>query len=384
MLTKTKGLANVVHMYLNVQMAARTLGVSPHTVRRWTTSGFLPCSRTPGGHRRFQQEDVTELAHLLGGSNHLAARRARERELDTLLDTSIALVSQLELPDLLKEIARQLTRLMDCGFCAISAFDEKRKTVTTLADYDDRGERLPDSLAEEVYDVSRYPLTRQVLEERITQVVNVSDPVADPAELGELRRYDDKSLLMVPLVYGGHSIGLLELMDKSRERHYSRQELRLCTAIASQAAVALHNAEAFFTAHHAERESDALCFAIEEVSREVVRLDQPTAVDALLRAVAEIACRICNGAMCVVEGAGTSAGVGGLGIGSHEHAADAAQPSPSAASGVQLLVASDPSERTDLTLTLSLLRAPYVGETGLLRLLAAVAGSRLLRLSAPE
>ena len=102
-----------------------------------------------------------------------------------------------------------------------------------------------------------------------------------------------------------------------------------------------------------------------------------SAVDALLRAVAEIACRICNGAMCVVEGAGTSAGVGGLGFGSHEHAADAAQPSPSAASGVQLLVASDPSERTDLTLTLSLLRAPYVGETGLLRLLAAVAGSRL-------
>ncbi len=384
MLTKMLGLANVPRMYLNVQMAARTLGVSPHTVRRWTTSGFLPCSRTPGGHRRFQQEDVAELAHLLGGSNHLAARRARERELDTLLDTSIALVSQLELPDLLEEIARQLTRLMDCGFCAISAFDEKAQTVTTLADYDDRGERLPDSLAEEVYDLSRYPLTRRVLEERITAVVNVSDPAADPAELGELRRYDDKSLLMAPLVYGGRSIGLLELMDKSRERRYSRQELRLCTAIASQAAVALHNAEAFFTAHHAERDTDALRLAIEEVGREVVRLDQPTEVDALLLAVAEIACRICNGAICVVEGAGSSAGVGGLGFGSRERAAGVVQPSPGAASEAQLLVASDPSGRTDLTLTVSLLRAPFVGETGLLSLLAAVAGSGLLRLSTSE
>ena len=67
-----------------------------------------------------------------------------------------------------------------------------------------------------------------------------------------------------------------------------------------------------------------------------------------------------------------------------ERAADAVQPSPGAASGAQLLAASDPSERTDLTLTVSLLRAPYVGETGLLRLLAAVAGSSLLRLSAPE
>ena len=215
-------------------------------------------------------------------------------------------------------------------------------------------------------------------------MVNVGDPVADPAELGELRRYNDKSLLMVPLVYGGHSIGLLELMDDSRVRRYSRQELRLCTAIASQAAVALHNAKAFFTAHQAERDADALRIAIEEVSREVVRLDQPAEVDALLRAVAEIACRICNGTMCVVEGAGTSAGVGGLGFGSCERAAGAVQPSPGAASGAQLLAASDPSERTDLTLTVSLLRAPYVGETGLLRLLAAVAGSSLLRLSAPK
>lgn len=381
MLTTTQRLASVVGVNLNVQMAARTLGVSPHTVRRWTTSGFLPCSRTPGGHRRFQQEDIAELAHLLGGSNHLAARRARERELDTLLDTSTALVSQLELPHLLKEIARQLTRLMDCGFCAISAFDERAQTVTTLADYNDRGERLPDSVAEEVYDLARYPLTRQVLEERSTAIVNVSDPAADPAELGELRRDDDKSLLMAPLVYGGRSIGLLELMDHSRERRYSRQELRLCTAIASQAAVALHNAEAFSSARHAEHDSDALRFAIEEVGREVVRLDQPTEVDALLRAVAEIACGICDGAMCVVEGAGTSAGVAGLGLGSSGAVAGTMQPGPGAASEARLLVASDPSGRTDLTLTVSLLRAPYVGETGLLSLLAAVAGSNLLRLS---
>jgi hypothetical protein len=236
-------------------------------------------------------------------------------------------------------------------------------------------------VAEEAYDLARYPLTRQVLEERSTAIVNVSDPAADPAELGELRRDDDKSLLMAPLVYGGRSIGLLELMDHLRERRYSRQELRLCTAIASQAAVALHNAEAFSSARHAEHDSDALRFAIEEVGREVVRLDQPTEVDALLRAVAEIACRICDGAMCVVEGAGTSAGVAGLGLGSSGAVAGTMQPGPGAASEARLLVASDPSGRTDLTLTVSLLRAPYVGETGLLSLLAAVAGSNLLRLS---
>ena len=148
MLTTTQG-SLARRMNLNVQMAARTLGVSPHTVRRWTASGFLPCSRTPGGHRRFQQEDIAELAHLLGGSNHLAARRARERELDTLLDTSTALVSQLELPISSRRSPASSHASWTVGFAPSRLSIERAQTVTTLADYNDRGERLPDSVAEE-------------------------------------------------------------------------------------------------------------------------------------------------------------------------------------------------------------------------------------------
>ena len=85
-----------LRMYLSVQLAARRLGVSPHTIRRWTASGFLPCTRTAGGHRRIKQEDIDELAHLIGGRNHLAARLARERELETLVATAIAVSSQLD------------------------------------------------------------------------------------------------------------------------------------------------------------------------------------------------------------------------------------------------------------------------------------------------
>ena len=85
-------------MYLSVQLAGRRLGVSPHTIRRWMASGFLPCTRTAGGHRRFKQEDIDELTHLIGGSNHLAARLARERELETLVETAIVVSSRLEVP----------------------------------------------------------------------------------------------------------------------------------------------------------------------------------------------------------------------------------------------------------------------------------------------
>lgn len=41
--------------------AARILGASTKTVRRWAESGHLPVVRTPGGHRRFRRSDVEAL-----------------------------------------------------------------------------------------------------------------------------------------------------------------------------------------------------------------------------------------------------------------------------------------------------------------------------------
>jgi excisionase family DNA binding protein len=40
--------------------AARYLGVSLATVRRWTDAGHISCYRTPGGQRRFSREQLDE------------------------------------------------------------------------------------------------------------------------------------------------------------------------------------------------------------------------------------------------------------------------------------------------------------------------------------
>jgi excisionase family DNA binding protein len=48
--------------------AARYLGVSLATVRRWSNAGHLPGSRTPGGQRRFSRVQLDQfLASLDGG-----------------------------------------------------------------------------------------------------------------------------------------------------------------------------------------------------------------------------------------------------------------------------------------------------------------------------
>jgi len=65
--------------------AARYLGVSLATVRRWTDAGHIGCYRTPGGQRRFSRVQLDEFIasmHRTGpadpaaGAGHHSARVA--------------------------------------------------------------------------------------------------------------------------------------------------------------------------------------------------------------------------------------------------------------------------------------------------------------------
>ena len=49
---------------LSITKAAKILGVHPLTLRNWSEKGQIPFYRTPGGHRRFRQQD---LANFLAG-----------------------------------------------------------------------------------------------------------------------------------------------------------------------------------------------------------------------------------------------------------------------------------------------------------------------------
>ena len=59
---------------LSTSEAARHLGVSLSTVRRWSDAGHLRGYRTPGGQRRFTVEQLDEfLASLEQGSSRRSA-----------------------------------------------------------------------------------------------------------------------------------------------------------------------------------------------------------------------------------------------------------------------------------------------------------------------
>jgi excisionase family DNA binding protein len=50
---------------LSTSQAARELGVSLGTVRRWSDLGYLRAYRTPGGQRRFNAEQIESFVRSL-------------------------------------------------------------------------------------------------------------------------------------------------------------------------------------------------------------------------------------------------------------------------------------------------------------------------------
>ena len=227
-------------MYVSVQRAARRLGVSPVTIRRWTSTGFLPCTRTPGGHRRIATEDIDELARSVGDGNHLAARLARERELDTMVSTAIALGSRHQLPALLagdRPPGHQRTGLPHVRHLRARQARRRPAAAGRL-----RRHRPPPA--------GRRPVSAQALSRtraacwtsacRPSSTSTIRPPI--PPRSSSCSSDGGRTLLMVPLIYKDSTIGLIEVVDRERRRRFTRQELRLARAIAGHASVALVHA----------------------------------------------------------------------------------------------------------------------------------------------
>lgn len=61
--------------WLTIDAACQMLGVDQSTLRRWSDSGKVPVFRTPGGHRRYNEED---LKALMQGESRPRRRMSRQ------------------------------------------------------------------------------------------------------------------------------------------------------------------------------------------------------------------------------------------------------------------------------------------------------------------
>jgi diguanylate cyclase (GGDEF)-like protein len=181
-----------------------------------------------------------QAATALESARNLARSEALAGELRLLLDVSSQHSVILDQREVANVLARHLASVLAVEECAISWWDRPNERVRSLGYY-------PPTPADELkpyFDIADYPTTKHVLENQATARIDVEDPESDPAEVALLRAEGSRSLVMLPLVASGESIGLVELFS-TRAIDLDDDRLNLARTIANEASIALENARLY-------------------------------------------------------------------------------------------------------------------------------------------
>ncbi|MBX6770189.1 MAG: GAF domain-containing protein [Chloroflexi bacterium] len=169
--------------------------------------------------------------------------RIRADESAVLLEIAQAAGSTLELHEVLERVVEKTARLTGADRCSLWLLDSTRDLLLPAAIYGidptfaARWKRKILSIKDE-----------RLSQEAITtgQPVVVLDAATDPrTDKKAVDFFGDKSILVVPLASKGRVIGTLFLNHISRHYTYPPHEVAIIQAIASQAAVAIENAQLY-------------------------------------------------------------------------------------------------------------------------------------------
>ncbi len=161
-------------------------------------------------------------------------------ELRHVVAMSRDLAATLEPRDVGGRLARHIATVAGADECALSTWDEASDRIVTF------GYHPPEraGILEPSYELAGYPATRNVLEAQRGLLVDVDDPRADRAEVAYLRSIGQRSLIMLPLVVRGRSIGIVELTS-ARSHAFGDRQIELAQLLVREAAVTFDNARLY-------------------------------------------------------------------------------------------------------------------------------------------
>jgi len=158
-------------------------------------------------------------------------------ELRHVIEMSHDLAATLDPKDVGHRLARHIALVSHADDCVLSTWDREGDRVVTFGGHPiERGGSL-----QPAYDLAAFPATRRVLADHEPYVVRANDPGADAAEVEYLRSIGHRTLVMLPLVVRGQSIGIVEL-SSTRPDAFSERDVELAQLLVREAAVTFDNA----------------------------------------------------------------------------------------------------------------------------------------------
>lgn len=197
-------------------------------------------ARVPDAATRFLLAALADIAAVaIQRAKLFEEARQRARELEALYETSQAISSSLELRQVLETIARQARNLLKADASRIYLLRAEEGELEPLVALEEGAElvlSLPLKVGEGI--------TGHVARTGVGEVVNRAhlDPRGKHIPGTPL---EPDNLLCVPLKVGEEVIGVMTLTRFGVERDFSEADLRAATALASQAALSIRNAQLY-------------------------------------------------------------------------------------------------------------------------------------------
>lgn len=144
-------------------------------------------------------------------------------------------------------VAHQFVEVLGIKECSLSLLEPDHTALRTLVDYyiEDEQGYVDQLWGGKILQLADYPATARVIRTQTPLTVHLSDPKADPYELAYMRSRDLATLVILPLVIKGETVGILELEHGPQERYYTSEELNVAITLANQASIALENAQLY-------------------------------------------------------------------------------------------------------------------------------------------
>ncbi|HUV88086.1 MAG TPA: GAF domain-containing protein [Anaerolineae bacterium] len=214
------------------------------------------------------EEVANRLALALENARLFEEARQHAEELTALNELAQALTTRLSVEEVLEEVYKGASRLLDARNFYVALYDPDTDEVTFALDVTEGEVRTPKESRRAGQGLTEYVVRSQrplLIQENVVERLK---------EIGiEMIGRSSLSWLGVPLNVGDRVLGVMAVQSYTTPRTYDEHDRDLMTAIASQAAIALQNAHLF---EEVQRRATQLATAA-EVARDataILEVDQ--------------------------------------------------------------------------------------------------------------
>jgi GAF domain-containing protein/two-component sensor histidine kinase len=180
-----------------------------------------------------------QLAVIIENARLYELERRRRQQLENLQETAAGISAELELGALLQLVADKAARTFDVPASMLMMWDDDGSQLIVKASH---------GLSPEYVESRRLSKESAEAMQQNGQYVPLTFEDVSKVQIGDLPPMESEgvvSALGVPLLHGGQLKGVLTFLSKSMPREFYAEEIEMAKIFASQAAIAIENAELY-------------------------------------------------------------------------------------------------------------------------------------------